>query len=386
MEGFLTLIGIYIAYRVVMGFFRKQKINSIIAEVERERRINAFKCQIKNEFIGDNNAFEVFHVQMRGMIDGPHDNFNAKFVVKITDITQNVLPILCTLEEFQSKTSTIFWYESNLEKLPYQNSVFNNWATTIKIPKTFLIFPRSGNRIIKFNVYVVNEFDNILAETSIEETYYNKNLGYEEKSENRELFEEMIIKTGMLVGASDGNIGEDEAKIIKEWAKKRVASYTDEDYQNEVKIKLNNYIKEAYEEIENDSINIYEILEGIDHIATEGEKFELLEICLDIAKADGKADEKELKIINDIAKYIDLDQKQFRSMVEKALPITIHTSKANENDILGISPEMDKEEINKHLREEYKKWNSRVASSDPTIREQAEKMIHLIAEARKKYK
>ena len=37
------------------------------------------------------------------------------------------------------------------------------------------------------------------------------------------------------------------------------------------------------------------------------------------------------------------------------------------------------------LREQYQKWNARVASSDSATREQAEKMIHLIAEARKKY-
>ncbi len=72
-------------------------------------------------------------------------------------------------------------------------------------------------------------------------------------------------------------------------------------------------------------------------------------------------------------------------MIEKTLPVTMHTSPANEENLLGINPDMAEKEIKRILREQYQKWNARVASTDPKIRAQAEEMIQLIAEAKKKY-
>ena len=54
--------------------------------------------------------------------------------------------------------------------------------------------------------------------------------------------------------------------------------------------------------------------------------------------------------------------------------------------MLGITSDMSNDEIKKHLRKEYTKWNSRVSNSDPAIREQAEEMIKIISELRTKYK
>ena len=83
---------------------------------------------------------------------------------------------------------------------------------------------------------------------------------------------------------------------------------------------------------------------------------------------------------------MNLDEKQFRSMIEKTLPVTIHTGEGQSpEEIIGIEPDMSREEIKKHLRDAYKKWNQRVANTDPKIREQANKMIDIITELRKKY-
>jgi len=180
------------------------------------------------------------------------------------------------------------------------------------------------------------------------------------------------------------NMDTNEANIVKSWIQKRLLYYN-EDYQNSEKNRLNSYVKDVYQEIESNTIDIYEVLEGIENITSEGEKFELFQICLDVAKANGEVDDAELTIIHDIADYINLDKKQFKSMIEKSLPITMHVSQANDEILLGISSTMTNKEAKKHLREQYQKWNARVASSDSDTREQAEKMINLIAEARKKY-
>ena len=72
-------------------------------------------------------------------------------------------------------------------------------------------------------------------------------------------------------------------------------------------------------------------------------------------------------------------------MIEKTLPVTIHTACGNDENILGIHPDMTAKEAKKVLRQEYQKWNARVASSNPEIRQQAKEMIDLIAKTREKY-
>ena len=56
-----------------------------------------------------------------------------------------------------------------------------------------------------------------------------------------------------------------------------------------------------------------------------------------------------------------------------------------ESLILGITKEMDPDDARKQLNREYAKWSSRVISSDPSIRKQADQMLNLIANARTQY-
>lgn len=389
MEIFVLLFVGWIIYNIYKGYKQREaeeQMKRLLAAIEEERRQNAFKCRIIDDsFKGEEFDWDVFHVQMKGLVEGSQDDFPVKYFVQMADVTDGRAAILSTIEEFQSEDSTIFSFQSDIARLPYSSTVFNDWVTTVNIPKLFLEFPRSGLRKIEFKVYVVDaNTDRILSEDTTTVSYRNLDKGYQEQTEHREYFEEMVIKTAMLVSASDGDMDTNEANIVKSWIQKNIDRYKVE-YRDEEKERLNGYIKEAYHDIQDDTIDIYDTLEGIENIASEGEKFELFQVCLDVAQADGQADEAELKIIHDIAKYIKLDEKQFKSMIEKTLPITMHTSPANEENLLGITPNMAVKEIKNILREQYQKWNARVASSDPKIRDQAEKMIQIIAKAREKY-
>ena len=390
MEFFLLIGGIWFFYAIYQGYKNnkaKEQYAQIMHEIAKEKRLNQFQANIIEDTIqGEEYDWDVFNIRVKGIIEGPHDNFDVKFQIRAYDITNgDETPVFSTFEDFQAQNSRTFFYESEVDEMPYQDTIFKDWWTVTKIPKLFLEYPRSGSRKIEFKVIAFNPISrNIYVEDSVTVTYNNTDKGYLDKEDNTEYYEEMVIKTAMLVSASDGDMDVNEANIIKQWIKKRL-SYYGEAYQAAEKDRLNSYIKDVYQEIEAESIDIYEVLEGIENIASEGEKFELFQICLDVAEADGEADEAELKIIHDIAGYIDLDKKQFRSMIEKTLPITIHVSQANDETLLGIDSSMSSKEARKHLREQYQKWNARVASSDAATREQAEKMIHLIAEARKKY-
>lgn len=389
MEVFVLLFVGWIIYNIYKGYKQREaeeQLKVLLDAIEEERRLNAFECSITDDtFKGEDFEWDVFHVQMKGLIEGSQDDFPVKYIVQMMDVTDGISPILSALDQFQSKDSTVFWFESDIDRLPYSSTIFKDWVTTVKIPKAILEFPRSGSRKIEFKVFAVDAYtDKILSQDSTIVSYRNPDKGYEEQSEHREYFEEMVIKTAMLVSASDGDMDTSEANVVKSWIQRNLERYKVE-YRDEEKERLNGYIKEAYHDIQDNTIDIYDILEGIENITSEGEKFELFQVCLDVAQADGEADEAELEIIHDIAKYIKLDEKQFKSMIEKTLPITMHTSPANEENLLGITPDMEVKEIKSILREQYQKWNARVASSDPKIRTQAEEMIQIIAKAREKY-
>jgi hypothetical protein len=71
-------------------------------------------------------------------------------------------------------------------------------------------------------------------------------------------------------------------------------------------------------------------------------------------------------------------------MMEKVLPVDMHEARDVET-ILGITSDMSKERVRKHLNKEYSKWNSRVTNADPDIQTQADQMLKLIAETKSQY-
>ena len=382
----MEVVGIIVAYFVIQVVWNVISNNIQQSKIDKEREENVFSSKVSEDVIsGDEFNWNVFHIKMKGIVDCPSDNTPVKYVVQLMDVTNDKKYIFSNHEDFQYPDSVVFRYESEEEVLPYVGTIFKNWSTVLKLPIIFLEFPRSGKLIIESKVFIVNKnTDYILAEHTSTFSYLNDEKGYVDRKNDRKYLEEMIIKSAMLVSASDGDMDLEEANVVKLWIKKRLYYYSEESEEEE-KSRLNGYVKEAYQEIESDDIDIYEVLEGIENIATEGEKFELFQMCLDVAQADGEADESELTIVHEIANLLKLDQNQFRKMIEKTLPITIHSTQVSDEALLGLTENMTDKEAKKHLREQYKKWNARVASSDSDIREQAEKMIHLIAETRKKY-
>jgi len=195
------------------------------------------------------------------------------------------------------------------------------------------------------------------------------------------LFEEMVVKSAMLVSACDYNLHPDEAYVIKTWIIDRVDTYPTS-IQNEVKDRLNAYITEVYIALSNNEVDMQIILDGVEIVSNLKDRLELFQVCLDVASADGKVQEVELILIHKIIEYLKLDASVARSLIEKELPISNHVD-LNENLVLGISSTMLDEEIQELLRVQYRKWNARVTSTSSDIRDQAEQMIHIIANVKK---
>ena len=106
-----------------------------------------------------------------------------------------------------------------------------------------------------------------------------------------------------------------------------------------------------------------------------------------VSAADNNVRDCEVEVIKNWAKnnmdfsHLSAAATRFRSMAEKILPLSIHQVKDVEI-ILGVTPDMTKDQTRKHLRDEYRKWNARVTNIDPEVQAQAEYMLRFIAQER----
>ena len=153
----------------------------------------------------------------------------------------------------------------------------------------------------------------------------------------------------------------------------------------EEKQRYNAYIKTAFKVAEKGRLDLDKCCTELEEKGSAADLYDILELCMHIASADGKAEGVELEIIKDISRKLKLDPNRFREMHDKILPISVHVEEQGREALLGITSEMSTEEIRKHLNSEYRKWNSRVTHSDPKIREQADEMLKVISECRTKY-
>jgi len=197
--------------------------------------------------------------------------------------------------------------------------------------------------------------------------------------------EEVIIKTLLLISSIDGSMEEEEAKKLKKWANDRMR-YFDLDRKRTEKARYNKYIKEGYFEIKNKELNLEKLLVNIDILMDKNEKYEFYVLCLEMVGSDEKAFKEELQLLKKIEKLMNLDEVYCRQQRYKIVPVNMYLGDIDKEPLIGITKSMTLTERKSHLTGEYKKWNVRVGHSDPKIREQAEQMIHIIAELRKEYK
>ena len=200
--------------------------------------------------------------------------------------------------------------------------------------------------------------------------------------------EELMIQTAFYMSNIDGNVNEKEGKLITSFGEKLLKKKSSKEDYLRNKEKINGYIKNAQKDVKNNRVNIHNVLAEINKKCTIDEKKFLFETCLYIAKADGAANNSELKFVKSLVKNMCLNKVESKIMIEKILS-TDSSQKENEKKIeksLGISSNMSNEAILEILKQEYKKWNQRVGLSEPAKREKAEMMLHKIAELRQKYK
>jgi tellurite resistance protein len=343
-------------------------------------RVNLSKQQNGDGF------YDAFNVEICGSIHARRDVQSATLSISIVDTTDpepNTNPVQALVKQWQKPDSSVFRYNAKLGKLPNQVTTIQEWTSIALLRLDWLEFPRKGKRELMFNTSIFPaEGGEQLACARCYFEYHNRDFGYLDSKENIQRSKTLAVALAFAVSAADNKLYDCEIELIKNWTRENIdLSETSGKERRKLEKALNETIAFFRD---GNKLNSYDICREIVEIAPIADRYNILNLCMHVAQANGSVTTEELNLLNDFASWLEIEADKFREMVQKVLPINMHEVKDAET-ILGVTSDMNKEKARQHLNKEYSKWSARVTNSDPEIQSQADQMLKLIAEARSQY-
>jgi len=331
-------------------------------------------------------VFDAFNVQIGGIIRAPADMHYTTLQILITDATDEVhdaKPVHSRLKQWQLQDSPIFCYNADLGRLPQQATVLSDWTDVAQLHLDWLMFPHKGKRNLNCTTSILSRRNGQeLASATCAFTYDNPEFGYIDLEENVQRTKTLTVALAFAVSAADRKLYNCELELIKSWAKSNLdVSQASDKARHKLEKALNRTVAFFSD---GNQLDNYKICKEIVEIVPLAERYDILDLCLHVAQANGVAAAEEMALLKNLADWLEVDTNRFRNMVEKILPVGMHETRDQEV-ILGVSADMSKEKTRQQLNKEYNKWNSRVTNPDPEIQNQADQMLKLIAEARSEY-
>lgn len=363
-----------------------------------------FEIRFRDVCLEDSSNLFVKEIEGKGLFP-VRTTKNIGFVISIFDETGfyetgEVAPVLSIFDAFQEDASIVYQNKVCIGRISL-NQGFACWVKIGVIIPDMLYPPYSGKRCLTAIVRMV-DFDNIplikhgfLVEGEerviwqrtlhFEWTFEGK--GYFGVSEHHDEAVALCLKIGMAVAMADGSLDKKEGEVLKKWVIKSIAPFSGERRES-LKALYNKAMKESYAGVRSGSLHLAALTRRLNEIGDKSDKYEALELCFEIMAADGVAEENELKVIKNVVQALKLDMDEVKKMRDqKILNLSANVSEqASIENILGIEPDWSSEQIKKHLRVEFQKWNNRLNTlEEGEEREKAQLMLNRIAEARKKY-
>jgi tellurite resistance protein len=334
----------------------------------------------------DTRIKETLGIEICGRVRAPEDVDKAHVRISLCDITNGQsksVPVYSRLKQGREGEASDFVYEATLGKLPSNEMVLSDWMTVATIEADWLSFANKGQRVLRLNVAVVSDNgDAIIGSAQSDFNYENKTVGYLELEGNIQRAKMLAVTLAFAVSAADDKLYDCEVEVIKDWARSNIETEQDSE---RVRAKIEKALDKTVEFFRGgNQVEIDNICRQIVETTPVAERYDILELCLRVVEANGTASSQEVELIWQLGEWLKVDPERFRSMMEKILPVGMYEEEDAES-ILGLSSDMDPQEAKKRLNDEYRKWNARVTSPEADVREQAEQMLKLIAEARKQY-
>ena len=114
-----------------------------------------------------------------------------------------------------------------------------------------------------------------------------KEPGYMDEFVNKDKVEDLTIKLGMCMAATDGSLDQKELNIIKLWAK-NLTTLLDDDKANERNQHFSKFLKSTAIAAKSKKISLSSLVKEFNGVASKAQKYTAMQLLLDISSADGK--------------------------------------------------------------------------------------------------
>ncbi len=347
---------------------------------------------------GDGPCFKA--IEVKGLF--PVSTYrHVGFVTSVFDKTGGDWePVLSALEAFQEPETVVYQHSSNVGPVSPDQG-FVRWVRVGAVVPELLEPPYGGRRKFVAVLRLVDLDDmpsitlgrhipdesGLLWTRTLEFEHTVTGKGYREAAEHRDQARALSIQIGMAVAMADGSLDDAEGAILKEWVIKVISPFVDEKRAH-LKSLYNKAMSDAYDAAKKGDLNLSALTEKLNEIAEKSTRYETIELCFDVMAADGVANSEEMRIIRTVAEALELDYDEIEKMRDQRI-VGLSTNVSNQasvEELLGIEADWDVERIKRHLRTEFQKWNNRLNTlAEGSERDNAQRMLEAIAEARKKY-
>jgi uncharacterized tellurite resistance protein B-like protein len=343
------------------------------------------RMRIGREAEGD-TWHSVLIVEVCGTIRAPIDGYAVSLKISLSDVTDSdsePLSVLSRPKHGPLNTSSGFVFVRDMGKLCQRTTVLEDWTTVAQLSPQQFVLPRTGHRKLHCNLSLVgSEGGDVLAGTGCETDFESVETGYLDVGDNIQRAKTLAVGLAFSIGAAGGQLLDPEVNVICAWV---TTNFGAPDASDGARLELERAVqKTAAFFRKGGRLNVQEVCREIVEIAPLVGRLDILELCLRVIGAKGQVTAMELMLMKDVASWLGIERARLRTMVEKILPVEMHQTQDAEM-VLGVTNDMSMDEKRKQLAREYAKWSARVISTDPTIRRQADQMIHLIADARVQY-
>jgi tellurite resistance protein len=349
--------------------------------------LSALNCRARPTKQGTEAClFDTIVVEICGSIYTPGDSYYGVVEISLADVTDQTseaMPVHSSTKQWQGRGSEVFCYNGDIGRLPKGVARLPDWTAVAQLSIDWLEFPRKGKRQLQLSASILSrDGGEELACAQSDFIYENPKFGYLDMQENIQQTKSLAVALAFAMGVANGKLLDCEIELIKNWARGNI---DDSQISKRTRRKFEKALDKTVAFFRGgNQVDVNEICREIAEIAPLAERYDILEVCLHVAGANGSVGAEEMTVLKKLASQLEIDTDRFRDMMGKILPADMHSVEDAEV-LVGVTSDMDKEQARHCLNKEYRKWNARATNSDPQVQNQADYMLKFIAQARSQY-
>ena len=300
-------------------------------------------------------------------------------IIDVTEGLENAQPVF----GIHSESEKPFEYHTLLGTLEQRTTRLSRWTSIGQIDPATLCFERQGLRSLMFRISLLpDERDDLLARSTYILTFQNPQPGYRDYMDDQQQVRTVGAALALALVYMDGRPSNAQRQCIGQWL---LGDIKPGPIHSGSMRRFNQSVKKLERMVQKyKPIGLMSKCQELVDDTTQTQRSDMIRLCLDVLSDAHHLSATQLTWIKQYKTWLQLDPQLFRDQLAQTIPIQRHEYLDLEA-LLGITDTLNSEQILDQLTREYAKWNPRVTSTDPAIREQADRMLALIAETRQKH-